>query len=114
MADALSRKVSHDSECAAFSCVSPSWIEAVTASYLSDEQSKSLLSKLSLSPSSVQHYTLLDGIIRYKGRIWIGNDKSLHDQLIQVMHSTALGGHSGIPVTLRKLKQCFTWKGMKA
>lgn len=29
------------------------------------------------------------------------------------MHSTAIGGHSGIPVTYRHLKQHFGWTGMK-
>jgi hypothetical protein len=29
------------------------------------------------------------------------------------MHSTALGGHSGVPVTYSRLKQIVFWKGMK-
>jgi hypothetical protein len=29
------------------------------------------------------------------------------------MHASALGGHSGVPVTYRRLKQLFYWKGMK-
>lgn len=30
------------------------------------------------------------------------------------MHSSAIGGHSGISVTYRRLNQLFAWSGMKA
>lgn len=30
------------------------------------------------------------------------------------MHSSALGGHSGFPVTYSKMKKLFAWKGMKS
>lgn len=30
------------------------------------------------------------------------------------MHSSAIGGHSGVSVTYRRLKQLFAWSGMKA
>jgi hypothetical protein len=30
------------------------------------------------------------------------------------MHDSALGGHSGVPVTYRRLKQLFHWLSMKS
>ena len=33
--------------------------------------------------------------------------------LIESFHSSAWGGHSGVPVTYMRLKQCFAWAGMK-
>jgi hypothetical protein len=30
------------------------------------------------------------------------------------MHSFAVGGHLGVPVTYRRMKQIFAWKGMKS
>lgn len=113
MTDALSRKLVHDSECSVVSSASPQWMEAVAASYLGDDATKTLLTKLSIAPKSIQHFTLVDGVIRHKGRIWVGNDPVLQNKLIQALHSSAVGGHSSIPVTLRKLKQLFSWKGMK-
>jgi len=66
-------------------------------------------------------YTLLlcpitpySGVLRYKNRIWLGHDKSLHQQVISAMHSSALGGHSGIRVTYNRLKHYFFWPGMKS
>jgi hypothetical protein len=43
----------------------------------------------------------------------VGSDQSLQLKLIAAMHDSAVGGHSGVPVTYRRLKQHFAWKGMK-
>lgn len=71
-----------------------------------------MLAKLALVGQSVEHYTLHNGLIRYKGKIVIGNKPQLHNKLIAAMHDSAVGGHSDILVTIRKLKQLFHWKGM--
>lgn len=63
---------------------------------------------------SVPNFVLKDGIIRYKNRIWIGNDPSLHSKIMAAFHGSAIGGHSGVPVTYKRMKQLFAWKGMKS
>jgi hypothetical protein len=55
-----------------------------------------------------------NGLLKYKGRIWIGDNKPLQLKLITACHSSAIGGHSGIPVTYSRIKQLFAWKGLKA
>lgn len=45
VADALSRKVSHNSVCAAVSATSPLWLEAITDSYLAHDNAKLLITK---------------------------------------------------------------------
>jgi len=72
-----------------------------------------LLSKLALDPSSVPHYTLQSGLLRYRSRICIGADPRLQQHLIAEFHASLWGGHSGTPVTYMRLKQCFAWKGTK-
>ena len=42
----------------------------------------------------------------------VGADGSLKMKLLQWVHSSPLGGHSGRDATLKKLKQFFYWKGM--
>jgi transposase InsO family protein len=44
--------------------------------------------------------------------VWIGHKPELHTRIISAMHTSPLGGHSGVPVTVRKLKQYFAWSGM--
>jgi hypothetical protein len=46
--------------------------------------------------------------------VWIGLDNNLRLQILAAMHSSALGGHSGFPVTYSRLKKYFHWTGMKS
>jgi hypothetical protein len=72
------------------------------------------MTKLAVDPNAVPHYTLRDGLLHYKQRVWVGHDLALQQKIISAMHSSAVGGHSGIPVTYRRLKQFFAWSNMKS
>lgn len=72
-----------------------------------------MLSKLAVDASAVPGFTLHQGLLRYKNRLWIGNNPSLQTKLLQAFHSSPIGGHSGVPVTYRRMKQLFAWRGMK-
>jgi hypothetical protein len=113
VADALSRKSSHDMVCDALSSASPSWIQEVVSGYDKDEYSLALIAKLCIDPNAVAHFTYTNGLLRYEGRVWIGANPELHKKLLLSCHSTALGGHSGKPVTHMRMKKLFAWKGMK-
>ena len=89
-ADALSR-VSH-AELLALSCVVPVWIERVTTSYSEDTKCQDFIAKLSLDKAVVPSMALQNGIVRYKGRILIGQSGNLKSQLLTSFHQSALGG----------------------
>lgn len=111
VADALSR---HPVDCcAAMTVARPQWFADIEQSYSSDAHVQSVITKLLLNPQSVPSFSLHNGILRYKGRVWVGSDQALHHRLITALHTSAIGGHSGAPVTLRRLKQYFAWHGMK-
>jgi transposase InsO family protein len=112
-ADALSRKYQEDGELALISSCTPLWIQDVIKGYEGDEYSTKLITALAINPESSPQYSLHDGLIKYKGRIWIGHNPELQLKLLQEMHSSPMGGHSGFPVTYRKLKRLFAWLGMK-
>lgn len=80
--------------------------------YLQDEEASKLLSELSLN-SPAGHYKLIDGLIKYKDRIWIGNATSSHLKVLGALHSSAIGGHSGFEVTYKRVKKLFAWPKMK-
>jgi hypothetical protein len=82
-------------------------------SYKGGQPTKDIITKLTIDPSSVPHFTWQQGILRYKNRVWVGSAPPLQHKLIVAFHDSALGGHSGVPVTYRKLKKFFAWKGMK-
>lgn len=112
-ADALSRRNHTEEQMFAISVVTPMWIEEVRASYVNDSFASGLITKLSIDASAAAHFTLADGILRFKSRIWIGECATLQQKILQAMHASPTGGHSGIPVTMRRVKQYFAWKGLK-
>lgn len=92
----------------------PSWVTEVVSSYRDDPMAQDLLAKFALDSTTVPEYSLESSLLRYHNRIWIGSDPELQKRLLTEFHSSAWGGHSGILVTYSRLKQCFTWSGMKA
>lgn len=109
LADALSRRAPGD-QSFAISVVSPQWLESVTTAYSKDPVELDLLTKL----SAVPHFSLVNVLIRYKQRVWLGSDKNMHLQIIKALHDSPVGGHYGVPTTYKKIKQLFFWMGMEA
>jgi hypothetical protein len=112
VADALFRRTSPH-QLPAISGAVPQWLDSVVASNAKDTNATELITKLSVQPDSVPNYTFSGGVLMFKNRLWVGNDMGLQQQLIAAMHSSALGGHSGIPATYNKLNQFFYWPGLK-
>jgi hypothetical protein len=83
------------------------WLQQVQDSYQQDTYCQQLIVALAFAPGSMPHFTLLDGILRYNNRIWLGDKMELQHQILQAMQSSAMGGHSGFPITYRRLKQLF-------
>lgn len=104
-ADALSRRPS--SELFSLSSATPQWMLQVMEGYTGDDQARKLLVALTVSPNDSGHYTVNSGIIRYKGRVWVGNNIHLQQQIMLALHDSPVGGHSGFPVTYPKLNNFF-------
>lgn len=112
-ADALSRMPCPTSVLA-ITMITPKWMEEIQGTYDQDEHCLQLLTKLSVQRDSVAHFTLQNGLLRYKGRIVVGNTGSLQQRLISTFHNSALGGHSGERATYQRIKLLFYWPNMKS
>lgn len=104
VADALSRRPHDELELNAVSRCQPTWLLTITEAYHHDPAAQALLQRLCLGTKSDDRYTLKSGLIRKDGKIWIPAVPELQQSIIQELHASPLGGHSGIPVTLRRLK----------
>ena len=111
-ADALSRHPKPDSIFAVSTC-SPAWLENLVQGYQEDVTAKTLLEELILSDSPVRGFSLSNGVIRYKGRIWIGSNSLAQQHVLQALHSSGVGGHSGFYATYHRVKALFAWPKMK-
>lgn len=94
-ADALSRQA-EPLQLAIVSSNTPKWLEIVVEGYAKDDFSKQLLTELSLTGSNDKEFSLVDGVIKYRGRIWLGTHTEAHRAVLLALHSNGLGGHSGI------------------
>ena len=112
-AAALSRQSTSD-QLLAISVSTPKWLEIIIEGYQQDPDAKQLLAELSVVGTNDKGYTLTDGVIRYKGKIWLGNHKEAHQAVMLALHASGLGGHSGMTATYQKVKSLFFWPNMKA
>ena len=107
-ADALSR-VGHLMAIQAVSEVKPLWLQEVLNSYVTDPTAHTLLAQLALASPDSQSYSLVDGVIRHQGHIWIGDNSTIRTKVISALHSSPIGGHSGIQATYYRVNQLFQW-----
>uniref|UniRef100_A0A0A9AM49 Integrase zinc-binding domain-containing protein n=1 Tax=Arundo donax TaxID=35708 RepID=A0A0A9AM49_ARUDO len=83
----------------AISAASPAWVEQVEQSYQNDDHCKSLLEQLLIKSDAIPSYTVHAGVLRYKGRIYIGDDQTLRRSIMDSLHNSSIGGHSGMRAT---------------
>ena len=98
---------------AAITKVVPEWCQEVVDSYADDEQIKELLERLMIEPNGAGNYTLTEGMLRFKGRLVIRSKGDLKRIILQYLHDSLVGGHSGIQNTYLRVKQLFYWPKMK-
>lgn len=58
-------------------------------------------------------FSVSDGLIRQHGRLWLGTNKLAQQHVIQAVHSSGVGGHSGVLPTYHRIKHLFIWPRMK-
>jgi hypothetical protein len=56
---------------------------------------------------------LLDGLLRYKGRILVGTNSLAQRHILQALHNSGVGGHSGTRATYERVKQFIAWPRLK-
>ncbi|KAJ4764940.1 polyprotein [Rhynchospora pubera] len=117
VADALSRVTGQNwlmHQCpAALYAVSeilPSWIQEMVQSTEGDEWIVQLKKKVQLGDPN---YTNHLGVLRFKGRICVGTSGNWRQKILQSLHDSSIGGHSGINATYQKLQKLFFWPGLK-
>ncbi|KAJ4759850.1 polyprotein [Rhynchospora pubera] len=113
--DALSRVPCHQvAAVAAVSAVIPQWAQELAQSYEDDAWATTLLQQVVAQPSEPHPaYTFSQGLLRYQGRICVGHSGPWRQQILQSLHDSPVGGHSGINATYQKLKRYFYWPNLK-
>ena len=48
-----------------------------------------------------------------KAEFWVGNNKLAQSHILQALHDSGIGGHSGCTATYHRIKQLFAWPKLK-
>ena len=115
-ADALSRRedtTNNPATLLAITFVSTSWLAEIKQSWISDPVVQQVIADLILDHTSHRGYRWEQGILTYKGKLVVGNMPQLKIQIMEEFHCSAIGGHSGIDKTTKRIQRILYWKGLK-
>ena len=91
----------------------PTWVADLKASYGTDSAIKDIIAAFQEGNTPPKGFSLMDGLLFFKGRIYLGSNSPLKSSILHHVHNGPLGGHSGYVKTLHRVKQDFYWPGMK-
>lgn len=91
----------------------PAWLEDIQQSYVHNPQAVKLLDMLNQGPDAKKRFSLRNGIIYFRDKVWLGGTPPMQQQIMQAFHASTTGGHSGFPVTYSKIRGLFAWPKMK-
>lgn len=96
----------------AISSVIPQWKLDIRNSLEGDADITTILNQLAINPSLVSEFSLIDGDLRRNGRLCVGNNGNLRHDILQNLHNSREGGHSGINATIKRVSSIFWWPHM--
>lgn len=112
-ADALSRIPQSQLFALSVSSIQTDLWEQLKQHWREDTALQQIIKELQSNAQSHLHYKWHNEALTRKGKLVIGNNEALKRSILEWMHSSPQGGHSGIEVTARKVHTLFYWHKMK-
>jgi hypothetical protein len=114
VADALSR--SEQVQTASFYLLSTphlTFLDELRQELAADTAFVALCDKYKADPSLLPGFKLTNGLLLYKGRIWLSPSSRFKTLLLQEYHDSLIAGHAGISKTMKRLAENFFWDHMR-
>lgn len=73
-----------------------------------------ILRQVQEHPEKHEQYKVKEGLVLFKGHIWVTHNPILKDIICQEFHDSPLGGHAGIRRTLARIAPSFYWPLMRS
>lgn len=108
-ADALARKQGAELLPLLLDNAEEGLLEAIKASWLTDNTFQTIITDLTHSPTSHPKFTWHKEELRRNNKLVVGSDSRVRKLILQWLHDSALGGHSGKDATLARIKSLFFW-----
>lgn len=112
VADALSRR-EEEATVAHINIIQPMWITEVIGSYEGDSWAQEAIAECTVRPLDVSFFHYESGLLKFKGRVYVGSTSDLRSKILTYIHQSNMGGHSGIQGTYQRVQLTFLWPGMR-
>jgi len=83
----------------------PTWLEELKSSYATDVEVQGIVQTLHTNPVVAGKFSLQNGLLLYKGRIYLGSNCGLKPKVMSLVHDSPLGGHSSYLKTFHRTKR---------
>lgn len=80
--------------------------------YVEDPKMVELVQLVQQHPREYPKYNWTEGVLRRKGKIVVGSALQTKQIILDWLHASPVGGHSGIRATEKHIKGMFYWKHM--
>lgn len=77
--------------------IKPVWVEELQAIYEGDSHIAEIMESCLLNKTDQPDYFIVGALMKYKGRLVVDEKGNTRENILQAIHETAIGGHSGIP-----------------
>lgn len=111
--DALSRTPSIQLLSIAVSSVESALLEDLKQHWATDKNLQKVIQELNSDPSSHPCFTWHQGLLQRKGKLMVDDNSDIKQTILQWMHSSTQGGHSGVHATFKRIQTLFFWAGMR-
>lgn len=92
----------------------PTWLSDLKINYVSDPKLQAILHAIQSGSDVPLGFTFCKGLLFYRGRLYLGDSsRDLKTVILQQVHDSPLGGHSGYFKTLHRLQKDFYWSGLR-
>jgi hypothetical protein len=77
----------------------------VKQGYVNDQQCTRILAVAAVQANIEGPFQVIEGLIRYKGRVWIGTNEEMQQRILKELYTGAMGGHFGVHASLALLSR---------
>lgn len=112
VADALSRMYCTMVSLRVSSLITTELVAEIQASCIADINLQKKMTQLQQNADPKGKYTCVNGQLRRKGKLVVGANTVLKSKIMNLIHCSPVGGHSGSLVTYKKIAELVYWKGM--
>lgn len=87
-------------------------LESIQLAWQHDSHLKTIMIGMKQDSKSHAKFFWIRYELRRKGKLVIGSNPAIKEVILKWLHSSPIGGHSGIDMITSKVKSLLYWKGM--